>query len=451
MFQENARIITVSELTHSIKSLLELQYRFVHIQGEISNLRSPLSGHLYFTLKDKHAQIRAVLFKGQQKYLQKRIEEGQQIICHGRISVYEPRGEYQIIVDSVDHTGTGDLQQQFEVLKRKLYEEGLFDSQRKRPIPLFPEHIAVVTSPTGAAIQDFLKVARKRKYYGKITIIPVSVQGNSAAAEIAQGVETANKKTDAEILVLIRGGGSFEDLQPFNEEKTGRIVAGSILPVVSGIGHEIDQTITDLCCDLHTHTPTAAAEQILPDTSRLIETVSVLKNRSYRAIGDKISKHEKEVSHQLRIMGDLDLYLSHFSLKLDHQVASLLVAIQKKISLSTNCLQLNIDKLNTSSPIRKLALHEQHVEHLRKDLTSKCRRILERKDDTWRNRVAVLDSVSPLKVLARGYSVVRSDLGKVITDASSMGKGDSVEITLHKGQLDCEIKAVFTDDQCTHK
>jgi exodeoxyribonuclease VII large subunit len=251
------RILTVTELTKSIRGILETEFPFVTVTGEISNLRQPYSGHLYFTLKDENSQLKAVLFKTQQKYLRELPEEGQEVICRGRISVYEPRGEYQLIIDFVERLGTGELQIAFENLKLKLAQEGLFAQEAKKEIPQFPSRVALVTSPEGAALYDFLKVALQRFPSQPIEIYPVRVQGKEAAPEICEALAVLNRLKRSNVIVLCRGGGSIEDLWPFNEESVARAIFQSAIPVVSAIGHEIDFTIADFVADLRVPTPTS--------------------------------------------------------------------------------------------------------------------------------------------------------------------------------------------------
>ncbi|RPH38632.1 MAG: exodeoxyribonuclease VII large subunit, partial [Desulfobulbaceae bacterium] len=262
----NQEILTVSQATQSIKYLLEDSFRFIHVRGEISNLKIPYSGHQYFILKDSSAQLRAVLFKTQERYLSRPLADGQQVLCHGRISVYEQRGEYQLIIDIVENLGSGELQIKFEKLKKKLADEGLFAGSRKKPLPPFPEKIILLTSPSGAAVHDFLTVWHNRRSSVAIQILPVRVQGKGAGEEIAAALDLANNKLTADMIVLCRGGGSIEDLWAFNEECVARAIARSAIPVVTGIGHEIDFTIADFCADLRAPTPTGAAERIIPDT-----------------------------------------------------------------------------------------------------------------------------------------------------------------------------------------
>ena len=275
----NQKIFSVSELTGTIKRMLEGRFPFVHVAGEISNLRQPGSGHLYFTLKDDRAQIKAVLFKMQQRYLEKPPKNGQMVICRGRLSVYEPRGDYQLIVDALDLHGAGELQIAFEQLKRKLAEEGIFDQSVKKELPPLPRHITLVTSPTGAAVHDFIRIAQNRFPQARISVYPVAVQGDTAAKEIRQAIIDINDHLDTDIIVLCRGGGSIEDLWAFNDEQLARAIYASVVPVVSAVGHEVDVTIADFAADLRAPTPSGAAEMILPDSSGLADRIAGLARR----------------------------------------------------------------------------------------------------------------------------------------------------------------------------
>lgn len=443
-YEKNSGVLSVTELTHSIKTSLELQYRFVHIQGEISNLRVPYSGHIYFTLKDSAAQIRAVMFKGQTKYLLKELADGQEIICHGRLSVYEPRGEYQIIVDTVDFAGAGNLQIQFEKLKRVLAEEGLFNRETKKPLPPFPEHIVIITSPTGAAIHDFLKVTRQRHFWGKISVFPVVVQGDKASEEISLAIEKVCSSVSADLIVLLRGGGSLEDLWPFNEERTARAIHAASIPVVTGIGHDTDYTIADMCADVHAHTPTAAAEISTADSKMLREHFQIQRKSLVRSIEKKIADYDDTVLALRRVMGNLALYLSNHTLKLDYAFFSLVNSARSLITSSSASLNNSLEKLLHQAPLNKITIQEMKLAHLRTELTDAQVNILRRNEEKLGKQAALLDSVSPLAVLARGYAIVSTtgtETGKkeVISSSSQVEKGDRVNIRLHRGSLECQV------------
>jgi exodeoxyribonuclease VII large subunit len=298
------KILTVTELTASIRGILETEFPFVTVTGEISNLRKPYSGHLYFTLKDENSQLKTVLFKMQQKYLRELPLDGQQVICRGRISVYEPRGEYQLIVDYIERMGTGELQVAFENLKLKLDQEGLFDQDHKKQIPRFPSRVALVTSPEGAALYDFLKVALQRFPSQPIEIYPVRVQGKEAAPEICEALATLNLRNRCDVIVLCRGGGSIEDLWSFNEESVARAIYESNVPVVSAIGHEIDCTISDFVADLRSPTPTAAAEAVIPNKLILADHVQRLTLKLANTVHQKIKEERHQVILQQHMLGD---------------------------------------------------------------------------------------------------------------------------------------------------
>lgn len=452
-YENNSGVISVSELTQSIKTILELQYRFIHIQGEISNLRVPYSGHIYFTLKDEAAQIRAVMFKGQTKYLLKPLKDGQKIICHGRISVYEPRGEYQIIVDTVDFAGAGNLQLQFETLKRKLSEQGLFNRDTKKTLPPYPEHIAIITSPTGAAIHDFLKVAKKREYWGKISVFPVVVQGNKASSEISAAIEKVSSTLVPDLIVLLRGGGSLEDLWPFNEENTAIAIHKASIPVVTGIGHETDYTIADMCADVHAHTPTAAAELIIADSKVLLEHFQTQKRSLTQSIKKKMTEYDDTVRSLRRIMGNLNLYLSNYTLKLDYTLSSMVNSARSLIETSSVNLNKTLEKLLHQAPLNKITLQEMKLAHLRSELSDAQLNILHRNEERLGRQAVLLDSVSPLSILARGYSIVNkadteTSRKEIISSSTQVKKGEIVDVVLHQGSLECEVLNKKDGDQC---
>ena len=269
MDQELPHIYTVSALTREVRDRLETYFSLVWVSGEVSNLRQPLSGHYYFTLKDAGAQLRAVLFKGSHQHLRSKPQEGSQFLCRGRLTVYEPRGEYQLVVDYLEPLGQGALAQAFEVLKTRLKDEGLFAPELKKPLPFLPRKIALVTSPTGAAVRDFLRLLRQRFPNVEVLIYPVKVQGAEAAGEIAQALNDLSAYPGVEVIVLARGGGSLEDLWPFNEEVVARAIHRCQTPVVSAVGHEVDFTIADFVADKRAPTPSAAVELVVPDKAEL--------------------------------------------------------------------------------------------------------------------------------------------------------------------------------------
>ncbi|MBW2328629.1 MAG: exodeoxyribonuclease VII large subunit, partial [Deltaproteobacteria bacterium] len=352
----NQKTFSVSELTTAIKSMLEGRFPFINVVGEISNLRQPGSGHLYFTLKDDRAQIKTVLFKMQQRYLEKQPCDGQMVVCRGRISVYEPRGDYQLIVDALDFHGAGALQLAFEQLKTKLAVEGLFDQADKKKLPPLPRHITLVTSPTGAAVHDFIRIARRRYPQVRISIYPVAVQGDTAAGEIREAIVAINSQVDTDIIVLCRGGGSIEDLWAFNNEQLARTIHDSTIPVVSAVGHEIDFTIADLAADLRAPTPSAAAEMLLPDSSILGDRIAELARRLRHSMQSRLDRYQDQLALYRQQLGGATQPLDTLMLRLDHLAGNMEHAMQDL--LTTRQVRLNEleSRLQQNNPLQVLLL-----------------------------------------------------------------------------------------------
>lgn len=437
-------IQSVSQITSSIKSLLEDEFRFVHIRGEVSNLRRPYSGHLYFTLKDDSSQLKTVLFKGQQKFLESDIEEGQQLVCHGRISIYEPRGDYQLIVDTVDFQGSGRLYLEFEKLKKKLRDEGLFDQSIKKPIQQFPREIVVITSPSGAAIHDFLKICALRQTTSVIKIFPVRVQGEGSGLEISRAIKRVNEELSPDLLVLIRGGGSIEDLWAFNEECVARAIAQSEIPVVTGIGHEIDFTIADFCSDLRTPTPTAAAEQIIFDKLMLTDHIQSLIRRIGLSISTLLDSYEGQVRGFQKLMGNLEPLFSRYSLDLDMRFSRFAHLVNKRLlNVQARFDQLHIT-LKHQAPNLRLQAYQNRVTHLHERLVDRIGQLFHNKEDNFTRQLMLLDAVSPLATLARGYSISRKKdkiTGDyvVVSDSDQIAVQDRLQIILNQGRIECDV------------
>ena len=437
------RIQTVSELTHSIRGLLETTFPFVTVTGEISNLRQPVSGHLYFTLKDSNAQIKAVLFKPQQRYLACIPSDGLEVLCRGRLSVYEPRGEYQLIVDYLDTKGAGALRIAFDRLKAKLASEGLFDPARKKPLPFLPERIALVTSPQGAAVVDFLRMAQQRFPAVPIEIYPVRVQGEGAAGEIAAAIDEANRRRTSEVIVLCRGGGSSEDLWAFNEEVVAQAIARSALPVVSAVGHEVDVTIADLVADARAATPTAAAELVLPDGRNLKRKTADYAARLLSAMRRHLAGYRRQVETSQRLMGDPTLTVAHFLLRLDHARDTLGRATLHRLQHDQAATRDLLARLLRNDPRQRLANARLLTREYRERLNLLIRHQLERKEALLAQGAGRLDAVSPLAVLGRGYALVRNTAtGGIIRSARQTTVGDTVQVTLHQGSIDCTVTMV---------
>jgi exodeoxyribonuclease VII large subunit len=437
------KIFSVTEITQSIKGLLETEFPFATVAGEVSNLRKPYSGHLYFTIKDDAAQLKAVLFKQQQRYLSDLPRDGQQVVCRGRISVYEPRGEYQLIVDFLQVRGEGPQQALFEQLKKRLAAEGLFAAEHKKAIPFLPEKIGLLTSPDGAALYDFLKVALARFPAIPIEIMPVRVQGEEAVNEIITGLDQLNKRKRAEVIVVCRGGGSLEDLWPFNEERLARAIHASEIPVVSAVGHEIDFTIADFVADLRAPTPSAAAEAIVPDIFKLRQNLDSLKQRMLQATVRKITELQYRIQQQKRLLGDPRSRLIHNLLHLDHARTALLHVLEKNLHDCRSQVIAIAGRLNEQNPTRQLV-------HKRKWLNQQVRQLqimmgmhIAGKKTALARSVSVLTAVNPNAVLNRGYSIVRSrPAGELIYASKQTAVGEALEILLAEGSIGCEVTEI---------
>lgn len=444
------RILTVTELTRSIRGILETEFPFVTVTGEISNLRQPYSGHLYFTLKDEDSQLKAVLFKTQQKYLRELPVDGQQVICRGRITVYEPRGEYQIIIDYVEGLGTGELQIAFENLKLKLASEGLFDREHKKEIPQFPSRVALVTSPEGAALYDFLKVALQRFPSQPIEIYPVRVQGKEAAPEICAALAALNELNRSDVIVLCRGGGSIEDLWSFNEESVARAIYASAIPVVSAIGHEIDFTIADFVADLRAPTPSAAAEMVVPSKQILAEHIRRLTLTLSRTVLQKIREQRHQVTMQQRMLGDPRSLISHYFMYLDNVYSALVHSQKSFLFKRTMQLETLAGRLHKLSPVEQFLYKQQWTREITRRLRAMILQYLKGQRDRFSAAATLLDAMSPLAVLGRGYAVVRSGPqekppGELIRSSKQVTMGKSLEIILQQGKIGCEVTEIKED------
>lgn len=441
---KDQKILTVSQLTRAIKNNLESEYRFVRISGEISNLKTPYSGHSYFTLKDNNAQIRGVLFKQQKRFVSMNLQDGQEVVCFGRVTVYEPRGDYQLIVDSVEQYGQGKLQKEFEALKEKLSLKGYFDSDVKKKLPAFPKKIVVISSATGAALQDFLKVVKTRKSPLHIQIIPALMQGKEAPNQICKAITLAETLPEVDAIVLCRGGGSLEDLWAFNDEN----VAGSIhqckIPIITGIGHEIDFTIADFCADFRAPTPTAAAETLTSDSTDLLTYLISLEKRIKRSLAQIISSNNLRLNHSVKLLSTFDNKLNEGEHRLTLSKSYLVQAMSEYIARLDTRIQVSANRLEAQAPLAQINMQSKNIAHLKKELIGAMYNTMARYEANLGSQAALLNSVSPLATLARGYSVVRKQnpegkATEVVTDSSAVTEGDTLNLLLHKGEIDCVV------------
>jgi len=436
-------IYTVSQLTGEIKTLLEKNFENIWVEGEISNFRHPTSGHLYFTLKDESCQLRAVMFRMQNRLLKFDPEDGLQIVCYGRLTVYDPRGEYQIVVDYMEPKGLGALQLAFEQLKEKLAREGLFDSARKRPLPTLPQKIGIVTSPTGAAIRDILQIIDRRFANVHILLYPVRVQGTGAAQEIAQAIEELGRWPALEVMIVGRGGGSLEDLWAFNEEEVARAIHRSPVPVISAVGHEIDFTIADFVADLRAPTPSAAAELVVRNK---VELVQNLENRVWRlnqVVRTTLESWQERLESLIHRLTDPRKRIADQRLRLDDFSFRLATSIQQGLGRRSERLGLKRESLFLLHPGKRVADFSRRLSQAYHRLMISARVALR----LHRQRVEViagrLRTLSPLSVLERGYSIVRRlPSQEIIREASRLKPHDRVNVKVHRGEFTARVEKV---------
>lgn len=436
-------IYSVSQLTNEIKNLLERNFEYIWVEGEISNLRIPTSGHIYFTLKDETAQIRAVMFRLQSRLLKFEPVDGLQVISYGRISVYEPRGEYQLIVDYLEPKGLGALQLAFEQLKEKLAQEGLFDPAHKKPIPRLPQRIGIITSPTGAAIRDMLKIIERRYANIHILIYPVRVQGPGAAQEIAQAIKELNEWPNIDVIIVGRGGGSLEDLWAFNEEIVARAIFSSRVPVISAVGHEIDYTIADFVADLRAPTPSAAAELVVQEKIELLEGLANLNNRLFHNFRSFLEiKKEKLQSFIYRLI-DPRKKLSDQRLHIDDLSHRLFKALSQTLLKKKEIFQLKRDSLFLHHPGRQIGQASLHLQQLFRQMILAVKGEIRLLRQKWQNCSEKLNALNPLAILERGYSIAwLLPRDEIIKDASLLKAEDKVRIKVHKGEFTAKVEKI---------
>jgi len=443
---ENKRphIYTVSELTQRIKELLEEHFDFVWVEAEISNFRSPLSGHYYMALKDEASQIKAVMFRPQVSYLMFRPEDGMKVIARGRIGVYQPRGEYQIILDYLEPLGVGAMALAFEQLKKKLADQGVFDKAIKRPMPFLPQRVAVITSPTGAAIRDFLKVIHRRFANIAVIVIPVRVQGEGAAIEMIEAIKVANSELDVDVVVLTRGGGSMEDLWEYNNEDLALAIRASRVPVLSAVGHEIDITISDLAADLSAPTPSAAAELLVAEKESIIKDLNNIREHlrsiitaNLNGLNQILFMLRKGLRDPRKGISDSWMRLDELNNRLVRMMHLSLSEQRARISSEGRSLLLYSPGKRVSTLIQTIAFRRQIFEHM-------IDKYLEGRHTILNLMEGKIKELGPYSVLKRGYSITRKLPDKTaLRSSSGVMAGDSVNVVLAEGEIDCLVEKVI--------
>lgn len=437
----NDNIYTVSRLNAEVRLLLENEMGIVWLVGEISNLMVPVSGHWYFTLKDSQAQVKCAMFKGNNRRVTFKPANGNQVLVRARLSLYEPRGDYQIIVESMQPEGDGRLQQQFEQLKMQLAAEGLFAASQKKPLPEQPKSVGIITSKTGAALHDILHVLKRRDPSLPVVIYPTQVQGKDAAIQIAQAIGRANSRNECDVLIVGRGGGSLEDLWCFNEEIVARTIAASTIPIVSAVGHEVDVTIADFVADVRAPTPSAAAELVSRDTSVRAQQFLQRADRLAHVFSRLLGRQQERLT---RLQHRLALHhpkarLQQQTQQLDELDRRLYRAMQQKLQTEAQRLDRLAVKLDRYSPASQLPGLQAQMGYSEQRLIEAMRRQLRQQQHALALKMETLDAVSPLATLARGYSISRNDQGEVIRSASLVSSGDRITITLADGEIQSQV------------
>ncbi len=442
------KIYSVSELNRETKNLLSDHYSYIQVEGEISNLSTPSSGHIYFSLKDPKAQIRCAMFRSSQRRLDFRPENGKQVIISAQVSLYEARGDYQLIVDKMQEAGDGRLQIAFDRLKAKLLEEGLFEQSHKQSIPEIPGKIGVVTSPSGAAIHDILSVLKRRFPSVPVIIYPTAVQGESAKFEISQAIETANSHNQVDVILLARGGGSIEDLWAFNEECVARAIVNSAIPIISGIGHEVDFTIADFVADLRAPTPSAAAENAVPNQQSWLTTFQALEIELKQQIQRRLSQNRQSTNWLYKRLQQQHpgQQLQRHAQTVDHYELRLMRIIQTKLKNKRNSFEYQQKLLNRQSLTDKIRRYQQQKDYLNNRLMNTMQNKLEKLQRKYLSIVQTMNAVSPLATLERGYAIVTEpDSASVIRSCQQLAINDKIQTRLANGQVISKITDIIHD------
>lgn len=444
------KYLTVTALTNYIKRKLDTDphLRNVYVKGEISNFNHHYRGHMYFTLKDDESVIKAAMFLPDNRHLKFKPEDGMHVLVRGYVSLYNPQGQHQIIVKEMQPDGVGSLFLAFDQLKEKLSKAGYFDEKYKQPVPKYPKHIGIITSPTGAAVRDIITTIKRRYPIADVTVIPVSVQGDDAALSIKHGIEYANELNKFDVLILARGGGSIEDLWSFNEEIVAKAIFQSKIPIISGVGHETDVTISDFVADLRAPTPTGAAELAVPDLSELKMTISHLQARLTKLT--KINFMQK----QEKLQNIKNSYVFHYPKQLIQEKEQYIDRLMDKMDARINTIfeqkrrlhehlakRLTIQHPQTKIDQAKIQLQKQH-----KDLNKQIQAILDKKESELIMKIDKLTLLNPLQIMKRGFSITFTDDGEIVKNIEKVSENDKVHIRLLDGTLECVVEEIRRDN-----
>jgi len=435
-------IYTVSRLNAEARAVMEGSFPLLWIEGEISNLARPSSGHWYFSLKDSAAQVRCAMFRQRNMLLRFKPQDGMQVLIRARVSLYEGRGEFQLLAEHMEEAGTGALQRAFEILKQRLQQEGLFASELKRPLPTFPACIGVITSPSGAAIRDILTVLARRFPRIPVIVYPVLVQGTGAAEQISAAIQRAGKRAGCDVLIVGRGGGSLEDLWAFNEEVVARAIHASTIPIVSAVGHEIDFTIADFVADMRAPTPSAAAELLSPDQAEIATKLLQQRLRLAQSLQRQL-RHKRQTLTQLRQrLKHPGRRLQDIAQRLDGLEQRLLRAQQVRIHRAASSLATIFAQLERHTPSHRISTLQLQT----KDISHRLQRVMGQYQQQLQQRLQqaaqTLDALSPLATLSRGYAIITTADGKIIRSSSQTKAGEQVKARLAEGLLLCRVEGI---------
>jgi len=435
-------VYSVSELNKTISGLLQSQFPLMWIEGEISNLAEPASGHIYFSLKDAKAQVRCAMFKGRKQLLRFKPANGQQILIRAKVGLYEARGEFQLIAEHMEEAGDGKLRREFEELKARLADEGLFDEALKQPIPELPRCIAVITSGTGAAIRDVLSVLKRRFPSIPVQIYPVAVQGENAAPEISKALYRASKSKSCDVILLVRGGGSLEDLWAFNEEQVARAIVLCDVPVISGVGHEVDVTIADFTADQRAATPSAAAELVSPNQQTYLHKLQAFQRQLIQQMQNRFSRLNEQsqwLQNRLKIQHPSSQLMQQ-SQQLDDLTNSLQTTFENILSEKKHQLKYSIQSLLNNRPDQFIDYQKVQLEDLNSRLVYISQLNIENKQQQLANLSRTMQAVSPLNTLARGYSITRDANGETVSHAKHLRKGDIITSEFKQGKVTSRVE-----------
>ena len=447
--QDDRDIYTPARLNREARTLLERGFGSLWLEGELSNFSRPGSGHWYFSLKDEAAQLRSAMFRQRNMLVNFAPKDGMRVLVRGRVSLYEPRGDYQFLADYMEEAGEGALRRQFEQLKAKLAAAGLFAPEHKKPLPELPRRVGVITSPTGAAIRDILHILKRRFPAIPVLIYPVPVQGAGAAEQIVEAIRLADRRQDCDVLILARGGGSLEDLWSFNEEVVARAIFDCRIPLISGVGHEVDFTIADFVADVRAPTPSGAAELVAPDRQAWLNSLHVWQRRLMNGLRRHLAQHKQSFIYLQRRLQQVHpgVQLRQRAQRLDELEQRLIRALQFDLEQRKRLLGTQSARLQAQSPALQLANARSRLEQLQVRLQTRLKERIEQRRTQMNIALRTLNALSPLATLTRGYAIVTDAHSHAVLDAGKLQAGDAITARLSKGRVKATVNLIERDDE----